>query len=122
MALSGRARDMAAEIRLHDWSDAHSRLDRAGHQHDNDSPSKRQRQLTPEETDYVRMNVVWVTGQALLYEDPTLNFAEYAEACGVSGRLLRNKDGAYSGALWSGIRLEPTPTGEVTHRPGTYSA
>lgn len=36
MALSRLAREFAAEINYHDWSDAPFRLDRAGHQRDHD--------------------------------------------------------------------------------------
>jgi hypothetical protein len=119
MTLSGRARNMAAEIKNHDWSDAHTRLDRAGHHHDQDSPSKRQAQLSEDETDRVRMNVVWVTAQVLVFEDPTLKIAEYAEACGVPEDFLRNRDGSISGMLSAGLRGQQTKGGFIPYRPGT---
>lgn len=122
MALSGRARDMAAEIKLHDWSDAHNRLDRAGHRRELDSRSKLTTPLKGQEAEYVRMNVVWVTAQVLKYEDPTLNIIEYAEACGVPEGFLRNRDGSPSGMLSAGIRGEVSNGSFTAHRPGTFEA
>lgn len=104
--LSTLAQAFANEIRNHDWSDSPYRLDRAGHRREHDrKPSKDQ--LSPRETDRVRMNVTWVAAQVLLGQDANLNLLEYAEQCGVPTDLTRGSTGkgAESGALRNGLRL-----------------
>lgn len=113
MALSQLARDFAAEIKFQDWSDAPYRADRAGHQNDDDRPGERAKQLTPRETDMVRMNVMWVTAQVLAHADPTLDPHEFAEACGVN---TLTPQGAKSGGIPAGLR---TKDGRYC-RPGTW--
>jgi hypothetical protein len=113
MALSRRAREFAAEIRLQDWSDAPYRVDRAGHDRRTDSkPSPEQ--LTPAETNRVRMNAVWVVAQVLAYSDPNFDVYEFAEACGVD---TKNSDGSSNGGIAYGLRRHHV-TGNYP-RPGT---
>lgn len=105
--LSRLARAFAAEIRGHDFSDSPYRLDRAGHQRDAESPSKRSdQQLTAEETDFVRANVMFVTAQVLKYLDPNLDLHEYAAACGVPRSITHRTNGSPSGAITYGIRWD----------------
>lgn len=88
MALSRLAREFAAEIANHDWSDAPFRTDRAGHQYDSTAAQS----LTPEETEAVRTNVMWVVAQVLGHADPNFdaNAYEFALACGCDpARLSR---------------------------------
>lgn len=80
--LSRLAREFADEIKSHDWSDAHDRADRAGHQRSNDT--HRTEQLSERQTENVRMNVVWVTGQVLGHADPNFDVVEFAIACGIT--------------------------------------
>ncbi|WP_064066969.1 hypothetical protein [Prescottella equi] len=106
-SLSREALEFAAEIRNHDWSDAPYRIDRAGHRRENDTqPRLTETVLSAEETERVRLNVVWVVAQVLMHQDPNLDVEKFAEASGVSGRLLRNHNGQYSGTLREGIRRE----------------
>lgn len=120
MALSRTAAEHAAEIANHDWSDAPWRVDRAGHDRAHDTRSSpTDRVLTPDETDAVRMNAMWVTAQVLAYSDPNFDVYEFAEACGVdtktrTGRLnggiaagLRRHDGRY--ARPGGWNFDPEP-------------
>ncbi|CAN5218477.1 hypothetical protein BH11ACT4_BH11ACT4_02660 [soil metagenome] len=102
MALSVLAQQFAAEIKLQDWSDAHSRLDRAGHNRDVDRTSAPQ--LTPQETDAVRTNVMWVVAQVLSYNDPNFNVYEFAEAAGVPDSVRFTSRGKLSGAIQYGLR------------------
>lgn len=102
--LNRLAAEFAAEVRNHDWSDSPYRLDRAGHQRDQDS-NRGKTVLEPHEADAVRTNVMWVTAQVLKHADPNLDLHEYAEACGVPLRITRNKDGRQSGAIPAGIRM-----------------
>lgn len=103
--LSRIAREFAAEIANQDWSDAPYRLDRAGHKREWDS-NRGSQVLTPEQTDAIRTNVMWVTAQVLLHADPNLDLHEYAEACGVPQRITRNRNGQPSGSIPAGIRLD----------------
>ena len=115
--LSRLAAGFAAEIANHDWSDAPYRLDRAGHQREHDS--KRPAQvLSPEETDALRTNVVWVVGQVLSYEDPNLDLHEFAAAAGVPRRITHTTSGRPSGGITAGIRSD---AGGVC-RPGTWTS
>ena len=104
--LSRIAQEFAAEIHNHDWSDAHVRLDRAGHRQKNDPRSANLEPLTPEETDRVRANVTLVTAQVLKHADPQLDLYEYAAACGVPRRITHNSDGRPNGALEHGLRFD----------------
>ncbi len=105
--LSRLAREFAAEIRNHDWSDAHERLDRAGHRREHDRASAVKETLSPDQTDRVRTNVMWVTAQVLKHADPNLDLHEYAAACGVPPSIThRRSDGKPSGAIDAGIRVD----------------
>ncbi len=87
MTLSRLAREFAALIKYHDWSDAPYRLDRAGHRRELDSRIRAYpKQLDRDETDCVRTNVMWVVATVLMHSDPNLNPYEFAEACGVDTR------------------------------------
>lgn len=114
--LSRLAREFAAEIANHDWSDAPYRLDRAGHSRRYDT-NRGTRVLDPDETDRVRANVMWVTLQVLRHADPNLDLHEYAEACGVPRWITHNRDGQPSGAIRAGIRFDEegnaTPPGQL---------
>ncbi|GAA0983032.1 hypothetical protein GCM10009555_053940 [Acrocarpospora macrocephala] len=102
MALSRMAQEFAAEIRQQDWSDAPYRADRAGHQRNTDSLSKRSKDvLSSVETEILRMNVMWATAQVLGHADPNFDIYEYAEACGVN---TRNSRGGKNGVIEAGIR------------------
>lgn len=99
--LSRLARDFAAEIAQHDWSDAHSRADRAGHRNEHDRT--RAAQLEPGQAATVKLNAMWATAQVLAYNDPNFDVVEFAEACGVDERRpgvlkagLRSMNGSYS--------------------------
>lgn len=74
---------MAAEIRMHDWSDAPYRIDRAGHQRGSDTNRGRD-VLSAPEAESVRINTMWVTAQVLGHNDPTFDVLAYAGACGVA--------------------------------------
>ena len=114
--LSRLAAEFAAEIRGHDWSDAPWRIDRAGHQRENDS-KKGPEVLDERETGLVRTNVMWVTAQVLLHADPNLDVHEFAEACGVPTRIVRNSDGRPSGAILNGLRVNGD---RQVAKPGTW--
>ena len=108
------ARSLADEIANHDWSDAPWRIDRAGHQFDDDPPSKRaRRRLTPHEASWVRTNVMLVTAQALLQVDPSVDLYEYAEACAIPEHLLRNPDGSRCEIVQHGIRWNDDGTAMI---------
>ncbi|WP_141753822.1 hypothetical protein [Streptomyces luteocolor] len=115
MALSALARQFAAEISNHDWSDAPYRTDRAGHARSMDSGPTRQ--LEPNETDAVRMNAMWVTAQVLGYQDPSLDLFEFAEACGVNIYTLR---GEKSGYITSGVRRNEQGHYAIPGTPDSY--
>lgn len=117
MRLSRLASEMAAEIASHDWSDSPWRMDRAGHQRRRDSSSKNIEPLTPDQTAYVRTNVMFVTAQVLKHLDPNLDLHEYADACGVPRSVIYRKDGSPSGAITYGLRWKDTGN-EVADRPG----
>lgn len=101
MALSRLAREFAAEINNHDWSDAPFRADRAGHKREDDRPERRYEPLTEKQTEIVRMNVMWVVGQVLLHADSNIDPHEFAAACGVNPFTSH---GAKSGAITAGFR------------------
>lgn len=103
--LNRLARELAAEIYSHDWSDAPYRLDRAGHQRRTDS-KRGDEQLDAVETDRVRTNVMWVTAQVLKHADPNLDLHEYAAACGVPRSITHRTNGSPSGAITYGLRWE----------------
>ena len=100
MALSRPAAAFAAELRNHDWSDAPFRADRAGHDRSMDS-NRFVRQLSQDETECVRLNVIWVTAQVLGYKDPNFDPYEFAEAAGVSTPTSR---GERDGGIRAGLR------------------
>lgn len=104
--LSRLAREFAAEINYHDWSDAHTRLDRAGHRREHDrAASANAAQLSPEETGRVRTNAFWVVAQVLKHEDPNLDLFEFAAACGVPDEYIHTSRGAQNGTITAGIRF-----------------
>jgi hypothetical protein len=104
--LSRLAREFAAEIRYHDWSDAHTRLDRAGHRREHDrAASANSAQLTSEETGRVRTNVFWVVAQVLKHADPNLDLFEFATACDVPEGYIRTRHGEQNGMITAGIRF-----------------
>lgn len=100
--LSTIAQRLADEIRAQDWSDAHSRAD--GARHDRQFDRTRAVQLDADETEIVRMNVIWVVGQALADDDPNFDVRSFAEEAGANGRWLQNKDGSPNRGLESGLR------------------
>lgn len=102
--LSRIAQEHAREIANHDWSDAPYRADRAGH--DRTIDHTQGTQLGPQETDRVKMNVMWTTVQVLMHADPNLDILEFAVACGLPRNITHNKDGRPSGALLAGIRFD----------------
>ncbi|SKZ39448.1 Uncharacterised protein [Mycobacteroides abscessus subsp. massiliense] len=115
--LSRIASEFAAEIAYHDWQDAPWRLDRAGHQRDQESPSKRsEKWLKADEAENVRTNVMWVTAQVLKHLDPNLDLHEYAEACDVPRRITHRSNGSRSDAIRYGIR----GNGESADAPGAH--
>lgn len=107
--LSRVAQMHADEIRNHDWSDAHTRADRAGHNRAVDRTS-RSEQLLPEQAATIRLNVMWVTAQVLAYLDPNFDVVEFAAACGVTNPHRT------AGWLHAGLR---GGNGKF-QRPGTY--
>lgn len=113
MALSRLAREFAAEIANHDWSDAPYRADRAGHDRTKDHSNCKQ--LSPGETSIVRMNAMWVTAQVLGHADPNFNEYEFAKACGVETRTIH---GRLNGGISAGLRQID---GRYC-RPGTWDA
>jgi hypothetical protein len=102
--LSRLAREFAAEIHDHDWSDAPYRADRAGHRREFDAKSHKCRQLSAEETHCVRMNVMWVVAQVLGHADPNFDVYEFAEACGVDTATPSGRP--KSGVITAGLRYE----------------
>lgn len=101
MSLSRIAAEHAAEIRQHDWSDAPWRADRAGHDRRVDTHRGSQ-VLSTNETDFVRLNVMWTTAQVIAHNDPNFDIVEFAEACGVAEKRpgvlkagLRQREGVY---------------------------
>ncbi|MFE7951569.1 hypothetical protein [Streptomyces sp. NPDC057426] len=114
MALSKVAQQFADEIRLQDWTDAHIRLDRAGHDRKWDTKSHpTDPVLSTEEAHRVKTNVMWVTAQVLGYNDPNFDVYEFAQACGVN---ILNTRGGRDGSIAAGLR---TSNGRYM-RPGTY--
>lgn len=88
--LSRIAQEAANEIRNHDWSDAHVRADRSGHQWALDSNHQPlEKSLSPQETASVRLNVVFVTMSVLKRADPNLDLVEFARAAGVSASVSK---------------------------------
>lgn len=105
--LNRRAREFAAEICTHDWSDAPYRLDRAGHDRRLDSRPTAEC-LSAAETDRLRTNVMWVVAQVLKHEDPNLNLWEFAAACGVPQSVTQRSNGSPSGTISNGLRWNDT--------------
>jgi hypothetical protein len=102
MALSHIAARLAAEIRDQDWSDAHVRLD--GSRHNRAIDRTGTEQLPPAKAEAIRLNVVWVVGQALAEEDPNFSIREFAEASGVGRDFLLTRRGGLNGGIEAGIR------------------
>lgn len=100
--LSTIASRLAYEISQQDWSDAHSRADGARHNRESDRTTSDQ--LDPDDAETIRLNVVWVVGQALFEDDPSFNIREFAEAAGVPRRLLLTRRGTPSGFIEAGLR------------------
>ncbi len=113
--LSKIAQNFADEIRNHDWSDAPFRIDRAGHRRDTDGAKRTQQQLDPEQTDRVRMNVIWVVAQQLASVDPNFDPHEFADAAGGIPRVIRRSDGSRSNAMWNGLRVDDFEIPRGTH-------
>ncbi|MFD5342295.1 hypothetical protein ACFWJY_00615 [Streptomyces anulatus] len=114
MALSRIAAQFAAEINQHDWSDAPYRADRAGHQRAVDRTNSDQ--LKPQEIEVLKMNVAWVTGQVLAFNDPNFNEHEFFAACGLNPR---STSGQLSGWVTNGLRFESAPDGSRRYQvPG----
>lgn len=119
--LSRLAREFAAEISSHDWSDAPYRFDRAGHQRHWDSRATDE-QLDQRGTENVLLNVMAVTAQVLRNLDPNLDVHEFAEACGVPPSRRLNSNGKPSGVITSGLRWNheqpgvPLPPGAPLQR------
>lgn len=115
MALSRLARELAAEIKQHDWSDAPYRVDRAGHSRVSDSKSKLTDQvLSEDETRFVKTNIMWVTAQVLANSDPNFDVYEFAEACGIN---TFTSSGRPNGGIAAGLRQDQY--GRYM-RPGTW--
>jgi hypothetical protein len=114
MALSRLAREFAAEIANHDWSDAPFRADRAGHDRTRENTTAAV--LQPNETKIVRMNVMWVTAQVLGHADANFDEYEFARACGVE---TLTRSGREDGGISAGLRK--TADGRFC-RPGTWDA
>ena len=102
MALSHMAARLAAEIHDHDWSDAHSRLD--GSRHNRKLDHTGTDQLPPAKAESIRLNVVWVVGQALAEEDPNFSIREFAKAAGVTDDFLLTRRRNENGGIEAGIR------------------
>lgn len=113
MPLSRLAQQFADEIRNHDWSDAPFRRDRAGHQRAHDTKVGTE-VLTEQQTDSVRMNVMWVAAQVLGYNDPNFDVHEFADACGVRAY---NRHGHKDGTIDGGTRRKADSS---YARPGTW--
>jgi hypothetical protein len=102
MAISQIAQRFADEIRMQDWSDSHTRLDGARHDRTFDRTSSEQ--LSPEQAERVRINVMWVVAQTLSDDDPNFDAHTFAAACGVSKNFLFTRSGKPNGGIWAGIR------------------
>ena len=90
------------------------RADRAGHRREHDSNAAGTEVLSPQQTNVLRMNVMWVAAQALGYADPNFDEYEFAQACGVE---IHTSHGRKDGGIAAGLRR----TEGRYHRPGTYS-
>lgn len=115
--LSRLAREFAAEISSHDWSDAPYRLDRAGHQRSLDSRPSESPPLSVEETDRIRTNVAWVVGQVLGYSDPNFDIDEFVAACGIPRWITHRANGSRSGVVTNGLRWKESHT-RALYAPG----
>lgn len=106
--LSRLAREFAAEIAYHDWSDAPYRIDRAGHRREHDTKAGPQA-LTTRETDAVRLNAAWVAGQVLKHADPNLDPVEFVRAC-FDGHDVEFRHWLSEGGIRAGIRTNQDGT------------
>jgi len=100
--LSTIAQALAEEIAAQDWSDAHNRAD--GARHDRAADHTTTTQLSPAEAEFVRVNVMWVTAQALSAHEANFDVHAFAEAAGVDPRFRLRSDGSPSGAIPAGLR------------------
>lgn len=112
MALSRLAAEFAAEIKLHDWSDAPWRIDKAGHQREDDKLGKRsEHQLPRQHAMNVRTNAMWVAAQVLAHRDPNFDVGEFAEACGVTGLSRAALEAGLRGSVTTGYQQPGTRSG-----------
>jgi hypothetical protein len=82
--LNRLAAAQAAEIKHHYWRDVHIRVDRAGHQPEDDKKQPdEEKLLSLMQAENVLTNVAFVTGQLHAWLDPSMDIHEYALACGV---------------------------------------
>ncbi|MEV4227030.1 hypothetical protein AB0J81_07965 [Streptomyces bobili] len=111
MGLSRLAQEFAAEIKQHDWSDAPYRPDRAGHNRERDyEKSSKTPVLNSDETEVLRLNVMWVTAQVLAHAERTnFDVVEFAQACGVNTEK-------WAGGIQRGLRIR---NGRCV-KPGTW--
>lgn len=93
MALSRLAREFAAEIRAHDWSDSPYRSDRAGHRREDDKDHESKPRLDEKQTGIVQLNVAWVVGQVLGHAGLLTadDIYEWADACGCQTSTLSGR-------------------------------
>jgi hypothetical protein len=119
MVLSRRAQEFAAEIRNQDWSDAHFRLDRAGHRRENDPNQGTREPLSKAEADAVRTNVMWVTAQVLGYQEGSEAFDPYEFAAACDVRTLTRR-GEQDGYITAGLRRNNVSGTMAYAIPGTW--
>lgn len=120
--LSRIAREFAAEIAKHDFSDSPWRIDRAGHDRRTDTKSTpTDKVLDPDETDRVKWNNVVLVAQVLKYSDPNFDLHEFAVACGLPRKWTHTSSGRPSGIMTAGLRTDLD--GSITkpgEDPSTY--
>lgn len=109
-ALTARERQLAAEIRAHDWSEAPYRATGTAHAPSSDgsdggSGGSAAPRLSEQEAERVRVNVMWVVAQCLGYEDPEFNPDVFASAAGVTRDYLCTPFGGPSAIVREGLRV-----------------
>ncbi|KAB2584121.1 hypothetical protein BS297_16965 [Rhodococcus erythropolis] len=119
MPLNSTAAHLAAEIAAHDWSDAPYRIDRAGHSRNDDSDSKRTKDLPADETAKIKTNVMWNVAQVMAYSDPKFDVNDFAKACGIPDSIRLRHDGSPSGTIESGLRSHQVSGGRRYAMPGS---
>jgi hypothetical protein len=102
VGLSRLAEEFAAEIKQHDWADAPYRADRAGHDRTRDQEkSSKTPVLNSDETEVLRLNVMWVTAQVLAHaERGNFDVVKFAQACVA---LFTSRDGGCT-RVWEAPR------------------